>query len=107
MPKFGPSAVISNPPSPSSAIDNVTIVNFEHFYGKHEQCEWFWTPYTDKYEEGSFVDESKNESRSRFAFFSKSSLMLKCMQYSYSSFISVWTLDGVERNQMVVEEKIL
>ena len=78
--KYGPSAVISNPLSPSSAIDYVKMVNFEHFYGKHEQCEWFWTPFTDKYEEGSFVDESTNESRSRFAFFSKSSLMLKCMQ---------------------------
>ena len=64
--KYGPSAVISNPLSPSSDINNVTKVDFDLFYGKHEQCALFWTPFTDEYEESSFVDEITNESRSRF-----------------------------------------
>ena len=58
--KYG-NASISKPPM--SAMINFTNVDFENIYGKHfGQCEYFWTPFTDKYIEGTFIDEVDNES---------------------------------------------
>ena len=58
--KYG-DAVISKLPSPD--MNNVTDKDMENVYGKNlEQCTFFWTPYTDEYVDGSFVDENTNES---------------------------------------------
>ena len=53
-------AIISKPPSPD--MRNVTNMEFENIYGeKFLQCKFFWTPFTDKYSEGTFVNEITNE----------------------------------------------
>ena len=57
--KYG-KATISKPLM--SAMINSTNVDFKNIYGKHfGQCEYFWTPFTDKYFEGTFIDEVDNE----------------------------------------------
>ena len=41
---------------------NSTNADFENIYGEHFiQCEFFWTPFTDKYSEGTFIDEVDNQ----------------------------------------------
>ena len=58
--KYGTHANISKPPHPD--MKNVTETNVKHIYGEHfEQCRFFWTPFTDEYSEGSFVDGLTNE----------------------------------------------
>ena len=55
--KYG-RAVISKPP----VMTNSTNTTFENIYGEHFiQCKYFWTPFTDKYSEGTFIDEVDNE----------------------------------------------
>ena len=57
--KYG-NANISTPPSLN--MTNVTKLELENIYGEnHEECTYFWTPFTDKYSEGYFVDEVTNE----------------------------------------------
>ena len=57
--KYG-QAIISKPPSPD--MRNVTNMEFENICGeKFLQCNFFWTPFTDKYSEGTFVNEITNE----------------------------------------------
>ena len=57
--KYG-DAFISKPPSHN--MINVTKMDLEIVYGKHyDQCEYFWTPFTDKYNKGEFIDEVSNE----------------------------------------------
>ena len=54
--KYGKS-IISRPPSEMSETA------FENVYGENsEDCKFFWTPFTDKYSEGTFVDEVTNVS---------------------------------------------
>ena len=51
-------ASISKP----TELTNMSNMDFENIYGKYfDQCEYFWTPFTDKYLEGTFVDELTNE----------------------------------------------
>ena len=58
--KYERHANISKPPSPD--MNNVTDIDMEHIYGEHyKECELFWTTFTDKYTEGTFVDELTNE----------------------------------------------
>ena len=55
-----PESTLSKPPSLN--MTNVTKLALENIYGEnHEECTYFWTPFTDKYSEGNFVDELTNE----------------------------------------------
>ena len=55
--KYG-RAAISKPPM----MINSTNAEFENVYGEYfDQCEYFWTPFTDKYFEGTFIDEVDNQ----------------------------------------------
>ena len=55
--KYG-KATISKPPM----MMNSSNTDFENIYGEHfTQCKYFWTPFTDKYLEGTFIDEVDNQ----------------------------------------------
>ena len=51
---------LTKPTNPS----NLTNTNWENLYGEYyHKCLYFWTPYTDEYSEGIFIDEITNETR--------------------------------------------
>ena len=54
--KYGQIANISEPPP--ADMNNVTDLDMEIIYGEnHYQCKYFWTHYTDRYTEGTFINE--------------------------------------------------
>ena len=58
--KYGQNANISEPPP--ADMNNVTDLDMDIIYGEnHYQCKYFWTHYTDRYAEGTFVNEISNE----------------------------------------------
>ena len=57
--KYG-GAVISKPPSHDMV--NVTKMELDLTYGDHfQECEYFWTPFSDELAEGTYIDEKTNE----------------------------------------------
>ena len=50
--KYGPNGNISKP---------MNIVDMYKDFSTFKPCRFFWTPYTDKYTEGRYVDENSNE----------------------------------------------
>ena len=43
-------------------LKNLSTNDLKDIYGKHyDQCRYFWTPFTDEYTEGTFIDEVTNE----------------------------------------------
>ena len=55
--KFG-MGIIAKP----TKLKNLSTNDLKDIYGKHyDQCRYFWTPFTDEYTEGTFIDEVTNE----------------------------------------------
>ena len=49
---------------PNPAMKNVSNIDIANMYGElFEQCDFFWTTFTDKYIENTFVDELTNETK--------------------------------------------
>ena len=49
---------------PNPAMKNVSNIDIVNMYGElFEQCDFFWTTFTDKYIENTFVDELTNETK--------------------------------------------
>ena len=43
-------------------MNHVADTDIANIYGESfKECKFFWTPFTDKYREGTFVDELSNE----------------------------------------------
>ena len=60
MRTYDTTLVISKLPSPD--MNNVTDKDIVNFYGDNlDPCTFIWTPFTDKYLDGLFVDENTNE----------------------------------------------
>ena len=55
--KYG-QGTISKP----TELKDVTKMKLENIYGEHfQECNYFWTPFTDFHHEGIFIDENTNE----------------------------------------------
>ena len=92
--KYG-QAVISKPPSPD--MNNVTDKDIVNFYGNNlDPCTFIWTPFTDKYSDGLFVDENTNETIRYFLH----------ITFTFTLIHNVEIFDGIKDNQMVVVSKV-
>ena len=108
--KFG-NAKISEVSTPSLA--NVSDQDLENIYGPYgehfQECEFFWTPFTDEGTEGSFVHEITNENIRYTLHTSYTCLPGGLFYYSYDLIIIVALVNcsGLQGNQMVVHGKIM
>ena len=60
--KYGEHANLSKPPLLDR--NDTTDVDMKKIYGEnYTQCKYYWTHFTDEYEEDCFVDETSNKSR--------------------------------------------